>query len=195
MVFRDACRGLCTLLLEHSLLDFPQAAYLAPHLDLGMTISLQHGLGHVADEMVVAVTMRHSGEFRGDPLHECVLLVRQPEYHGLANRFGPLLSLGDQPPYLVLRRREQGLREPDALLGQLPHDVESLVSFLGLQAIDREEDLPDRSVLSPQGLEVLLARGKHDLIPLDVPGDGVFRELDVVLVLKLGSNLRYRPVT
>jgi len=38
-----------------------------------------------------------------------------------------------------------------------------------LQAIDREEDLPDRSVLSPQGLEVLLARGKHDLIRVRQP--------------------------
>jgi hypothetical protein len=64
-----------------------------------------------------------------------------------------------------------------------------------LQAVDREDDLWDRSVLSPQGLEVLLSRGKHDLIPLDVPGDGVFRELDVVFVLELGSNLRDRPVT
>src|SRR3974377_2199968 len=105
MVFRYACRCLCTLLLEHSLLDFPQSSHLTPHLDLGMTIGLQHGLSHVADEMVVAVTMRYRGEFRGDPLHESVLLVRQPEYHGLTNRFGPLLSLGDQPPYLVLRRR------------------------------------------------------------------------------------------
>ena len=71
-------------MLKHCLFDFPQAANLLPHLNLGVAVGLQYGLGHVAEEMVVAVAMRHVGKLHCDPCHERVLLVRQPQPHRLA---------------------------------------------------------------------------------------------------------------
>jgi len=67
-------RGL--LLRQHGLFDRPQAADLAAHLDLGVTVGAQDRLGHVAEEVIGAVAMGHVGELRGDPRHERVLLVR-----------------------------------------------------------------------------------------------------------------------
>ena len=64
---------------QHGLFDRPQAAHLLPHLDLGMTVGIQDGLGQIAEEVVVAVAMGHFGELRGDPRHEGVLLVGQPD--------------------------------------------------------------------------------------------------------------------
>ena len=147
--------GLGPLPLEHGLFDRPQAADLLPHLDLGVAVGLQDRLGQVAEEMVVAVAMRHVGELRRDPRHERVLLVRDPEGHRLAQGLGPLLGLGDQASDLVGRRGEQRLGEPDPLAGQFPDDVEGLVPLLGLQAVDREDDLrrPRRSAgAGPRGL-------------------------------------------
>lgn len=48
IVCREAFGRLGSLPLEHGLFDFPEATYLAPHLDLGVTIGLQHGLGQIA---------------------------------------------------------------------------------------------------------------------------------------------------
>src|SRR5450755_4660967 len=45
------------LLLQYGLLDAPQAADLPPHLHLGVTVRLQNRLGHVAQEMIVAIAM------------------------------------------------------------------------------------------------------------------------------------------
>jgi hypothetical protein len=84
--FRIVCearRHIGTLLLEHGLFDFPQAAYLASHLNLGVTIGLQYGLGQIAEKMVVAVAMWHVRKLRRDPRHERILLVRDPK----ADRF------------------------------------------------------------------------------------------------------------
>src|SRR5207248_1021684 len=100
--------------------------------------------------MVRAVAMRHIGEFRGDPRHERILPVREPEGHGLAQGLGPLLGLRDQAAHLVRRGRDQRFGEPGAFLGQLADDVERLVALLGLEAIDREDDLVDRSILRQQ---------------------------------------------
>ena len=112
-----------------------------------MAVGLQDRLGQVAEEVVVAVAVRHVGEFRRDPRDERVLLVRDPEAHRLAQGLGPLLGLGDQASDLVRGRREQRLGEPDPLPGQFPHDVEGLVPLLGLEAVDREDDLIDRFVV------------------------------------------------
>jgi hypothetical protein len=70
------------------------------------------------------------------------------------------------------------------LLGQFPHDVEGLVSLLGLEAINREDDLLDRIVLPPQPLGVLLPRGEHHLVMPDVPPNRIRRQLDVILIQK-----------
>ena len=48
VVFREAFGRLGTLPLEHGLFDFPQAPHLASHLNLGVTIGFQHGLGQIA---------------------------------------------------------------------------------------------------------------------------------------------------
>jgi hypothetical protein len=71
-------RCLDPLPLEHGLFDLSQAAHLLAHLNLGMAVDLRHRLGHIAEEMVLAVAVRHAGEFRRDPRHERILPVRQP---------------------------------------------------------------------------------------------------------------------
>ena len=53
---------------EHGLFDFPQPAHLASHLNLGVTIGLQHRLGQIAEKMVVAVAMRHAGNSAAIPV-------------------------------------------------------------------------------------------------------------------------------
>jgi hypothetical protein len=119
--------------LEDGLLDLPQATHLLPHPDLGVTVRLEDRLGHIPQEMVVAVAMRHARELRRDPGHEGVLPVRDPEHHGLAQRLGPLLGPGNQPLHLGGRRGDQGFGEPDAFPGQFPDDVKGLVRMaLGL---------------------------------------------------------------
>ena len=115
-----------------------------------MAVGLQDGLGQIAEEVVVAVAVRHVGEFRRDPLDERILLIRHPKPHRHAQGFGPLPGLGDQASDLVLGRGEQRLSEPDALLGQLADDVERLVSLLGLEAVDAEDDLRRGFVLSAE---------------------------------------------
>ena len=159
-----------------------------------MAVGLQDRLGHIAEEMVVAVAMGHVGEFRRDAGDEGVLPVGDPEGHGGAQRLGPLLGPGDQPPDLVGGGREQRLGEPHPLPGQFPDDVEGLVALLRLEAVDRQDDRVDRFVLPPQHLGVLLPRREHDLVMPDVPGQGIVRELDPVRVEQFGSDLGDRPV-
>ena len=191
---REVVLGLGLLPLEHGLFDRPQAADLLPHLDLGMAVGLQDRLGQVAEEVVVAVAVRHVGEFRRDPRDERVLLVRHPERHRHAQGLGPLLGLRDQASDLVRGGREQRLGEPDPLPGQLPDDVEGLVSLLGLEAVDREDDLRRRLRSVGGGLGVLLPRREHDLVPSDVLVDGIFGELDRVVVQEFGPDQGDRHV-
>ena len=61
-----------------------------------MAVGLQDGLGQIAEEVVVAVAVRHVGEFRRDPLDERILLIRHPKPHRHAQGFGPLPGLGDR---------------------------------------------------------------------------------------------------
>ena len=153
-----------------------------------MAVGLQDRLGQIAEEVVVAVAVRHVGGFRRDPLDERILLIRHPEPHRQAQGIGPLLGLDDQASDLVLRRGEQRLSEPDALPGQFPHDVERLVSLLGLEAVDAEDDLRPGFVSSAERLGVLLPRREHGLVPSDVRVDGVVGELDRVVVQEFGSD-------
>jgi hypothetical protein len=44
--------------------------------------------------VVVAVAVRHVGEFRRDPLDERILLIRHPKPHRRAQVLGPLLGQG-----------------------------------------------------------------------------------------------------
>ena len=83
----------CRLSTACSIFRSPRS--LVSHLNLGVTISLQHRLGQIAEKMVVAVAMRHARKLRRDPRHERVLLVRDPEANRLVQGCGPLLGLGD----------------------------------------------------------------------------------------------------
>jgi hypothetical protein len=56
------------------------------------------------------------------------------------------------------------------------------VPLLGLETVDAENDLGRGFVVSPQGPGVLLPRRKHGLVTPDVPLDGIFGELDLVVV-------------
>ena len=143
---------------QHGLFDRPQAADLLSHLDLGVAIGLEDRLGHVAEEVVVAVAMGHLGELRGDPRDEGVLPVGQPEGHRLVQCLGPLPGLDDQAADLGRGGGEQRLGKPDSLLGQLADDVEGLVPLLRLDAVDAEDEIRHRVVLSAERLGILLPR-------------------------------------
>jgi hypothetical protein len=99
-----------------------------------------------------------------------------------AQTFGPLFSLHDQRPNLAGRARQQGFREPDPLVPELPHHVKRLVSLLRLQTINRKYDLACRGVFFLQQREILLTRCQHALIALQVILDRIFRQLDRVTV-------------
>ncbi len=119
IIFRNAFRrppaACCS---STACLIFPQTANLLPHLEpLAWLSASNTGLATSREEMVVAVAMRHVGKLRSDPRHERVLLVRQPQPHRLAQRFGPLFGLGDQASNLGRGRGDQGLGEPHPLLG------------------------------------------------------------------------------
>jgi site-specific DNA recombinase len=159
-------------------------------------VAMPSGLGARlrTDGVILAVAMRHVGEFRRDPGHERVLPVRQPQDHGQAQGLGPVLGLEDQASHLVGRGRDQRLGEPDPLPGQLADDVEGLVALLGLEAVDREDDLGGRGVFPPQDVGVLLTRRDDDLIEPNGSGDRVLRDLDRIRVGELGPDLRDRPV-
>jgi hypothetical protein len=152
---REVILGLGLRPLEHGVFDRPQAADLLPHLDLGMAVGLQDGRGPIAEEVVVAVAVRHVGEFRRDPRDECILLIRHPKRHRRAQGLSPLLGLRDQASDLVLGCREQRRSEPHALPGQLPHDGEGLVSRLGLEAVDAEDDLRHGFVVFVRGRDMV----------------------------------------
>ena len=182
-------------MLEDRLLDAPQAADLLTHLDLGVAVGLEHWLGQVAEEMVAAIAVRHPGKFPGDPGHECVLLVRDPEGDRLAQFLRPSLGLGDQPSDFDGGGREQRLGEPDTSPGQFADDVEGLVPLLGLEAVDREDDPIDPMTVLPQVLRVLPACREHRLIAADVLGDAGLGEVAGEEVEQLGADLGDGPVT
>ena len=65
-------------LRQYLTLDGPQATHVLTHLDFRVAVGFQHRLRQVAQEVVVAVAVRHPREFGGDAGHEGVLLVRDP---------------------------------------------------------------------------------------------------------------------
>jgi hypothetical protein len=77
-----------------------------------------------------------------------VLLVGDPEADRLVQGLGPPPGLGAEPLNLIGRRGDQGFDKPHPRLGEFPHDIGSLVSLLGLQPVDRKDDLIDRFVFS-----------------------------------------------
>src|SRR5512135_1825741 len=144
---------------------------------------------------VGAIAMGYAREFGRDPRDERVLLVRDPERDGLVQEAGPLLRVRDQPSDLVGGRGEQCLGEPDALAGQLADDVERLMSLLGLQAVDREDDRIGPLIVPTQGFGVLLTRREHRLIALNVLGDAWLGQVNGEGVMQFGPDLGDRPVT
>jgi hypothetical protein len=189
-----ACFRRSAPMLQEGLFDLPQATHLAPHLNLGVTVRRHDRLGHIAQEMVVTIAMRDAREFRRNPRHEGILFVRDPQHDLLVQALRPALGLGDQPSDFVSCRGEQRRGEPDAFAGQFADDGEGLVPLLGLQAVDRQDDLLDRFVVLSQGLGVLLPGGEHRLVTLDVLGDGIVGERDRVGVPELGSDQGDREV-
>jgi len=95
-----------TPLFQDRPLNTPQATHLLPHLNLGVAVGIQNGLGGIPQELVVAIAVRHLRKFCRDSRHEGVLLVRHPEDHALAQNLGPLLGLSDQALNLWGRCRE-----------------------------------------------------------------------------------------
>ena len=75
IVWPEVFHCLRFLPLEYGLFDCPQTANLAAHLNFGVTVGLQYRLGQIAEEVVVAVTMRRVGKLRRNSLHERILLI------------------------------------------------------------------------------------------------------------------------
>ena len=113
---------------------------------------------------------------------------------GLFNRSAQAFGLGDQLLHCRGRRREQRLGKPDTLAVEFPYHVQGLVPFLGLEAVDRENDRVDRFVVPAQGLGVLLPRREHRLIALDIVRDPGFGEVDGVGVEQFSPDVRDRHV-
>jgi hypothetical protein len=181
-------------LFEDLLLDGAQAAHLLAHLDFGVAVGLQHRLGHIAQEVVDAVAVRHVGELGGDALDEGILLVRHPQLHRLAQLLDPLLGLGQQTLHLVGAAGQQGLGEPDPLAAQLADDVEGFVPLLRLQAVDGQDQVVDVLVSRRQHGAVVVAGGDHPAVALQVAGDGVVGQRDAIAVAQLGLELGDGPV-
>jgi hypothetical protein len=90
-----------------------------------MTVGLlQHGLGDIPQEMVVAVAIRHIRKFRRDSRHRGVLLVRHPKHDQFAQGFGPLPGLGD----LIDRWTSSAVAESKASANQTRFWVSSLAT-------------------------------------------------------------------
>ena len=87
---------LTPLLFQNRPLNTPQATHLLPHLNLGVAVGIQHRLGSMPQEMVVAIAVRHYRKLSRDSRHEGVLLVGAPKRDALAQNLGPLLGLSDQ---------------------------------------------------------------------------------------------------
>ena len=68
------------------------------------------------------------------------------------------------------------------------HIAPAVQGLLGLEAVDGKDDLLNRFVLLAEQLGILSDRGEHDLITSDVLLDGVFGELDPVVVLEFGLD-------
>ena len=96
-------------MLEHGLLDLPQATHLLSHLHLGVAVGLQDGLGHIAQEMVPAIAMRDPGNSAAIPFTKASCLSETQSTTVLPSDVGPLLGLGDQPSHFVApSRRSSG---------------------------------------------------------------------------------------
>ena len=66
--------------------------------------------------------------------------------------------------------------------------------LLRLKAIDRKNQLAGFSIFPARGLGVLLTRGHHGLIAMDVIADGLVGELDRVGINEFVSDLGNRPM-
>jgi hypothetical protein len=52
-----------------------QAPDSTAHLDLRTAVGFQHGLGHIAQEMIGTIPVRNAWKLRGNPLHKRILFV------------------------------------------------------------------------------------------------------------------------
>ena len=126
------------MVLQHATFDSAQPPHFAAHLDLRSTVHLQHGLGHITQKVVVAVTMRYAGKLTGNRLDEGILLIGHPPPNRLVQALSPLPGHNDQPAYLWRRTREQGLSKPDPLPHELAHHIQRFMALFRLQSVDRQ---------------------------------------------------------
>src|SRR3954452_15491061 len=135
-----------------------------------------------------------SGNSAAIPLTNASCLSETQSFTALPNDWTHSLAVAINRQHFVVRRGDQGLREPDALPGQFPHDIQGLVALLGLQTVDREDDLIGVLVELPQVLGVLLTSGDHGLVAMRESGDGGVGEPDLIGVDQLGLDLGDGPV-
>lgn len=69
------------------------------------------------------------------------------------------------------------------------------MAFLWLQALDAENQIINIAVFIGQDLWVLFLCSQHGLVALNRIFDSVIREIYLVAIPKLSSNLSHRPMT
>jgi len=121
-------------------------------------------------------------------------LIGHPQGDRLAELLCPVLGLGDEAADLVGAAGQEGLGEPHALVAEFADDVEGLVALLGLEAVDGQDQVIDVAVSLGEGGGVLVPSGNHAAVALQVVGEGVVGEADVVGVSQFGLQLGDGPV-
>lgn len=133
-----------------------------------MAVLLQHRSGHVAQEMVLAVTVWDGGKLGGNVLHKGRLLVRHPQHHADPQRRGQFASRHKQLLHLGGGARQQRLREPHPFVSQLADDVQRLVALLRLQTVNAQLHFLDAAILGTQRIQITFPSREHGLIAITV---------------------------
>ena len=105
-----------------------------------------------------------AAELGGEALPKGVEGVRNPSMH----RGASCAKMVENYQDARWPRSAQGVMPLKVIAVLMPF---GLVPFLGLKAVNGQDDVIDSFVLAAHGLEVLLAHGEHGLIALDVESD------------------------
>ena len=144
--------------------------------------------------MIVTIAMGCARKLGRDSFHESVLFVRQPQLNRLVQPSCPILGLRKQPTHFRRVTRQERFAKPHSFTHQLTDNVEGLVSFFWLQAIDAQNEEVHVLVILGQQSTILLPGRHHVLITPQVNFDSVGGYRDLVALSQLRAELRHRPM-